>query len=294
MEKSKLVDLMTKCLGDYKHTVPITLVTSTRPSLGGTSSEVAQLKGIRYAVMQEPSENDELNEGILKELTGGDPIQGRALYKDMETFIPQFTLVVCCNERIKIKAMDDGTWRRVREVPFEAKFVDYPNTEENPNNNDEFPFGWDIKNGDCPYQFKIDRKLDQKFEKWAPVFTSMLVSIAYKTGGIVDDHDCKKVMEASKDYRESQDFVAQFVKEKIVKGDKDDQLKYRDVNEEWKEWCNEKNIDKNSRPKHEKVHRAISRKIKQTYNKNKGWLGWKIFYENDPEEDDDNNGEDNE
>ena len=228
---------MSKCMGEYKHTVPVTLITSSRPSLGGTSSEVAQLKGIRYAVMQEPSENDELNEGILKELTGGDPIQGRALYKDMETFKPQFNLVVCCNERIKIRAMDDGTWRRIREVPFEAVFLDNPNTEDNPNNNLQFRLD------EFPHQFKIDRKLDQKFEGWAPIFISRLVDIAYETNGAVDDN-CGKIQEASARYRESQDYVAQFIAEKIVKASADDCIKKTEVNEAFDEWCRDNSVDK--------------------------------------------------
>ena len=284
--KSKLVDLMSKCMGEYKHTVPVTLITSSRPTLGGTSSEVAQLKGIRYAVMQEPSENDELNEGILKELTGGDPIQGRALYKDMETFTPQFNLVVCCNERIKIRAMDDGTWRRIREVPFESVFLDNPNTEDNPNNNPQF----DLES--FPHQFKIDRKLDQKFEGWAPIFMSRLVDIAFKTNGAVNDN-CKKIEEASAQYRESQDYVAQFIATKIVKGCADDKLKKTEVNEAFDEWCSVNGVDKRSKPKNAKVHAALAKKFSKPYNKNGGWLGWRIHYADDDDEDE-GNGEDHE
>ena len=95
--KSMLVKFVSLALGDYKGTVPISLVTQKRLGLGGTSSEVAQLKGIRFAVMNEPSKGDKINEGIMKEITGGDPIQGRTLYKDTVTFVPQFNLVVCTN-----------------------------------------------------------------------------------------------------------------------------------------------------------------------------------------------------
>ena len=84
--KSVLVDLMSRILGDYKGTVPITLITQKRPSIGGTSSEIVQLRGVRYAVMQEPSKGDRINEGIMKEITGGDPIQGRALFKETGHF----------------------------------------------------------------------------------------------------------------------------------------------------------------------------------------------------------------
>ena len=127
--KSKLVELMSEVLGDYKGTVPVSLVISKRATIGGVSPEIAQLKACRYAVMQEPSKGDKLNEGILKELTGGDPIQGRGLYQDTVTFIPQFSLAVCCNEMFEVKSADHGTWRRMGVVNFTSKFTDEPDPE---------------------------------------------------------------------------------------------------------------------------------------------------------------------
>ena len=59
----------------------------------------------------EPSKGDKINEGIMKEITGGDPIQGRALFKDTNIFVPQFKLVVCTNTLFEISSNDDGTWR---------------------------------------------------------------------------------------------------------------------------------------------------------------------------------------
>ena len=43
--KSKLVELMALVLGDYKGTVPISLITQKRGSIGGVSPEIAQLMG---------------------------------------------------------------------------------------------------------------------------------------------------------------------------------------------------------------------------------------------------------
>jgi phage/plasmid-associated DNA primase len=107
--KSIIADLMSVTLGEYKGTVPITLVTDVRGKIGGTSDEVLKLKGVRYAVMQEPSKGVKLNEGIMKELTGGDPIQARGLYSESEIFEPQFSLVVCTNNLFDIESNDDGT-----------------------------------------------------------------------------------------------------------------------------------------------------------------------------------------
>ena len=128
--KSLLTDLMKHTLGDYTGTVPITLVTEKRTGIGGVSPELIQLKGVRYAVMQEPSKDMRVNEGMMKQLTGGDPLQGRALYCDSETFDPQFKLVVCTNSLLDFNSNDDGTWRRIRKCDFESKFMDPDDFEE--------------------------------------------------------------------------------------------------------------------------------------------------------------------
>ena len=197
--KSILTDLMSQALGEYKGTVPITLVTEKRGTIGGTSSEIIQLKGVRYAVMQEPSKDAVINEGILKELTGGDPIQARALYSDSEIFEPQFSLVVCTNALFDVKSNDDGTWRRMKLNDFVAKFVSEGETHTD----------------DTQYVFPKDKGLKEKLPKWAPVFVSMLVKRAFETEGEVID--CPEVVAASGKYRQSQDSISGFIIEKIVK-----------------------------------------------------------------------------
>lgn len=202
--KSIMVELMSKCLGTYKAQVPITLITQSRPSIGNTSSEIVQLMGVRYAVMQEPNKGDKINEGIMKEITGGDPIQGRALFKDTVTFMPQFKLVVCTNTLFDIKSNDDGTWRRIRVCDFKSKFIEHPYEDEV-----HFP------KEEYPYQFKVDDELKEQFKTWAPVLASMLVEKAFQTKGKVGTP--KIVTASSEDYREGQDYLREFTNEKIRK-----------------------------------------------------------------------------
>jgi P4 family phage/plasmid primase-like protien len=217
--KSILTDLMSCVLGNYKGTVPITLVTEKRGLIGGTSDEILKLKGVRYAVMQEPSKNVKLNEGIMKELTGGDPIQARGLYSESEIFEPQFNLVVCTNNLFDIESNDDGTWRRIRKVDYVAKFVD-----ENETYTDE-----------TKYVFKKDKTLKEKLPKFAPVLASILVNKAFETQGIVTD--CEHVINASNKYRNNQDHIAAFVSERIVKTDSNrDRIGKKNVQDEFKLW----------------------------------------------------------
>lgn len=243
--KSKLAELMTKALGEYKATVPITLITQKRNSIGSTSSEIVQLKGARYAVMQEPSKGDKINEGIMKEITGGDPIQGRALFKDTITFVPEFKLVVCTNTLFDIKSNDDGTWRRIRVCDFVSKFLEKPYEDE-----DKFP------KSSFPHQFKIDTTIEQKFVEWAPILMSMFVKISYEKQGKVTD--CDIVMRSSDKYREGQDYMTEFDKE-CIKRVPDAKLKKTVVLSKFREWY-ESNYGRGNIPKGKELHEYLDTK----------------------------------
>ncbi len=256
--KSMFVKLMEKSMGDLKGTVPISLITQKRQGIGASSSEVACLKGLRYACMNEPSKGDKINEGILKEITGGDPIQARQLYSESIIFIPQFKLVCCTNHLFEIKAQDDGTWRRIRQVPFESKFVN------NPSNNPD------------DKQFKKDKTLEGKLTEWAPVFMGMLVEIARKNKGHVTD--CKKVMEASDSYRKRSDYLTKYVDECINRtGDPNDTLSKKEVKNSFKEWY-ESSFDDKTPPLQDLYDKLDN--ICGKY-KLRRWVGVKIIYDFD-------------
>ena len=265
--KSKLVDLMSKTLGDYKAMVPITLLTQKRTQIGSTSSEIVQLMGIRYAVMQEPSKGEKINEGIMKEITGGDNIQGRALFKEAVTFKPQFKLVVCTNTLLEIKSNDDGTWRRIRVCDFVSKFLENPYEDE-----DNFP------KEDYPYQYIMDKHIDEKFTNWAPIFASMLVNITFTNKGKVTD--CKTVLCSSDKYREGQDYLTEFCKEKIKKtiGGK---VKKTEAFETFKQWYTHsygKNV-----PKARELYEFMEKKFGKYNN---CWKNVSINYDDDDDDDD--------
>jgi P4 family phage/plasmid primase-like protien len=254
--KSILADLMTKTLGDYKAVLPITLITSQRNGIGGTSSEVMQLKGVRYAVMQEPSKDARINEGVMKEITGGDPIQARALYCESETFNSQAKLVVCTNTLFEIGSNDDGTWRRIRICDFESKFVD-PDTPPSP---------------DTPYQFPKDKYLKEKLPNWAPIFASMLVKRAFETQGYVED--CDIVMSASNKYRQGQDHISAFISEMVGKKD-GKKISKRELCEQFKLWYQDQQGSRKA-PKGVELCEYMDKKFGKC--KKDGWHNVEILY----------------
>lgn len=270
--KSLMVDLMGASLGEYKGTVPITLVTDARGKIGGTSDEILKLKGVRYAVMQEPNKSVKLNEGIMKEMTGSDPIQARGLYAESEIFTPQFKLAVGTNSLFDIESNDDGTWRRIRKVTFPSKFVD---------DNEYFE-------DDTTFVFKKDKSLDEKLHVLAPVFAGMLVKRAFENDGIVKE--CAYVMDASKKYRSGQDHIAAFISEKIRKvapgtnkSASASGIKKVSLLEEFKLWYQQEHGSKKM-PKSEELYEAVSKRFKMTAQNNKMWIGLEFIREEEEED----------
>uniref|UniRef100_A0A6C0AZW8 SF3 helicase domain-containing protein n=1 Tax=viral metagenome TaxID=1070528 RepID=A0A6C0AZW8_9ZZZZ len=265
--KSLLTDLMALTLGEYAGTVPITLVTEKRVGVGGTSSEVMQLKGVRYAVMQEPSKDAKINEGMMKQLTGDSSMTARALYCESEKFSIQFHLVVCTNTLFEIVSNDDGTWRRIRIVEFMSKFV-----------NPEDP------KDDTEHQFDKDPILKEKLPSWAPVFASMLVKRAFENQGIVEN--CDIVMSASNKYRQGQDHIAGFVAEMVMRKE-GKKIGKRELCEQFKVWFQEQQGNRKA-PKGVELCEYMDKKFGACKKKD-GWQNVQIVY---PEQENDNEVDD--
>jgi putative DNA primase/helicase len=233
-------------------------VTKDRNNIGGTSSEVMQLKGVRYAVMQEPKKDDKINEGVMKELTGSDPIQARALYAETETFIPQFNLVVCTNNLFEINSNDDGTWRRIRICDFMSKFK----------------YEDEVTDHDPRYVFPRDNYLKEKLPDWAPIFASMLVKRAFETQGSVKD--CPIVMASADKYRQGQDHISGFISEMVVfTGDPNDKVKKKELTQEFTSWFKESQGYRKM-PKGVELYEYMDKKFGKC--KSTGWHGVRILY----------------
>jgi putative DNA primase/helicase len=217
--------------------------------------------------MQEPSKGVKLNEGIMKELTGGDPIQARGLYSESEIFEPQFNLVVCTNNLFDIESNDDGTWRRIRKVDFLSKF-----TDEGEQHTDE-----------TPYVYPKDKSLKDKLPLLAPIFASMLVKRAFETDGIVADSEY--VMNASNKYRKCQDHISKFVSEFVEKTDNQkDRIKKTELINQFKFWFQNEQDKHKKIPKGQELYEFMNKKFGEP--KLTGWHGVKILYPTTDEIDD--------
>ena len=83
--------------------------------------EMAELKGKRLVIAAELEEGMRLNTSIVKQLCSTDEITAEKKYKDPFRYTPAHTLVLYTNHLPRVGANDDGTWRRLIVIPFNAK-----------------------------------------------------------------------------------------------------------------------------------------------------------------------------
>lgn len=85
--------------------------------------KASTLAGPRFICTSEVDEEHRLNEQLIKDITGGDTIEGRRLYQEPFTFKPQFKPWMYGNHKPEIRGTDDAIWSRVRLIPFEVSFL---------------------------------------------------------------------------------------------------------------------------------------------------------------------------
>jgi hypothetical protein len=142
---------------------------------------------------------------------------------------------------------------------------------------------------DKPFQYLMDPFLKEKFDKWKYVFTAMLVDIAFKTNGIVKD--CPRVMASSNSYKNSFDYIGDFIRDKIVV-DTTGKILKSEITTEFTLWYEQTyGRDSRGRPSTKEVHAYFDKRFGK-YEKHKAWIAIRINYdkcsvENSDQEDDD-------
>jgi putative DNA primase/helicase len=84
--------------------------------------ELADIVGARFIIASETKEGEQLNEDVIKDLTGNDSLRAEHKYEKAFTFRAVGKLWICGNHKPKIGGTDDGIWERVRLIPFTEKF----------------------------------------------------------------------------------------------------------------------------------------------------------------------------
>ena len=201
------------------------------------NSDIARLKGARFVTSVEPNEGLKLNEGLLKQLTGGDIVTARKLYAEEFEFKPEFKLWMATNHKPIIRGTDLGIWRRVHMIPFKIIVA-----EED-----------------------VDKKLKDKLLKELDgIFLWALKGLAmYNKEGLIMPSAVKQAVD---EYKKEMDVVSRFLNECTEKAFAKS-VKASDLYRIYTQWCSQNGEYKMSNTKFGK---EISQKCERVKRRD-GW-----------------------
>lgn len=118
--KSTLFNALAAVLGDYAGTLDIAVLTTDRQNRGAA---LATLRGKRLVIAGELEEGKRLSVSTLKQISSTDPITVEEKYRQPETVVPSHSLVLFTNHLPRVGSTDEGTWRRLKVVPFKTQIT---------------------------------------------------------------------------------------------------------------------------------------------------------------------------
>lgn len=190
--KSTFWNTIARVLGSYSGKLSADALTMNNKR--NVSPELAELKGKRLVIASEMAEGMRLNTAVVKQITSTDEIQAEKKYKDPFHFVPSHTLVLYTNHLPKVGANDEGTWRRLVVIPFNAKISGRS----------------DIKNF-----------ADYLYDNAGPAILSWIIEGAEKAiKANFKTSVPKAVINSVKSYREANDWLGHFINESCVVGEK--------------------------------------------------------------------------
>ena len=202
--KSQLFKLFGKMFGEYFKSFDNTLLNTPKRDAQSASPATASLKGARIAMTTEPKGGQPFESDKVKELISGDELVGRHLNKDPIRFIPQYLMMMQCNDIPRNESTDDGFWRKICVVKCPSKFVIKAEDIYKLDDPEKFP-----------YHFKAETQ-EHFYEEWAPYLLYMLFE-RYK---VLKSNKFKfnipdEVNAAVKEYQEEASTYTQFFNDKV-------------------------------------------------------------------------------
>jgi P4 family phage/plasmid primase-like protien len=219
--KSTLVNAVLDTLGgDYSMKANADLLMTSRGERHPT--ELASLFGMRLVVASETHQGRHLNEALVKDLTGGEPIRARRMREDFWEFKPTHKVVLLTNHRPRVAGTDEGIWRRLRLVPFTTTFWDPADPGKNPDQ--------------LPAHLRQDKQLGDKLKAERQGILAWLVRgcMDWQRDGLTLP---AKVRAATTDYRQGEDLIAQWLEECCVTGSHDFRCKAAELFANYRAWC---------------------------------------------------------
>ena len=227
--KSTFVTAMQTLLGDYAMTtMPENLMHRKTNQI--PQNELARMRGMRLVASTEPSETDRFAESLIKQMTGGDKITGRLLYREGFDFEPQFKLWIASNAQPRVN--DEAMFRRLKLVPFPVSIP--------PHRRD--------------HQLKLELKDPSSAVAQAAFAWAVRGCLEWQKNGL---GTADAVERDTRAYQSDQDQVGQFVGECLeVTAVTTDEVPAKDVYAAYKEWSVE-------RGEHPMTYRSLNRSLEK-------------------------------
>jgi P4 family phage/plasmid primase-like protien len=227
--KSVTQSIFDKMLGELAIKFSTTLITGKKTSNGAANPELARAgSGVRWAVLEEPDGDEQINIGYLKSLSGNDTFFARDLFekgKSTREITPLFKLVFITN---KLPAMknhaDKATWNRIRVIPFESTFV-------KPGEPCPETFEEQLLQKRFPMDTSFGKKIPQLLEAFAWVLLEHRKNLKIRI-------EPEKVRIATEMYRKQNDNYRQFVDETIAKSP-NSSISLQELYSVFREWFKE-------------------------------------------------------
>lgn len=123
--KSVFTKILESLLGEYHYRVPAALLMSkdARNDSEKPSPFKMNTRGKRLLIASEIPEGSRLDDGLIKDLTGGDTISARGMHTDVVTeWRPTAKLIMVGNHKPVLNGTDYAMQRRVLLIPFTQRF----------------------------------------------------------------------------------------------------------------------------------------------------------------------------
>lgn len=202
--KSVFVDTLARIMGGYAATARVESITgNNRRGAAEATPDLIPLMNARFVRTSEAAEGAQLDEALIKQLTGGEAILMRQLHQAFMEVTPVFKLTMSGNHKPVIKGGDDGIWRRVMLVPF---YVQIPEAERRP----------------------FDEVVAELYAERSGILNWLIEGLSdYLEGGLGPP---AAVVDATQEYREESDPIGQFlIACCVVTGDPEDAITSKDL-----------------------------------------------------------------
>ena len=119
--KTTILEIVRMVLGSYATVVRPEVFMAKQSRGDSATPALAALRGIRFVKCSETKSTDQLDEAIVKLVTGTDRISVRRLYREPFDMKPAFTVYVATNRMPGLANKDDAISERPRVITLDAK-----------------------------------------------------------------------------------------------------------------------------------------------------------------------------